>query len=161
VESHRLFYCQHQLSKEKDVYELTMRGDRLEMTPVLGLSISNRKLKCGASCSVHSSKSCCNSSILRNDTACEVAAGYTFRRIVESIRANLNSASPEESLVDSPGMIVRNPVSVTYSSSASAGYSQCTSPSAKRVGKPRCAEEKLWLRSDCDAHTKDKDNLPV
>jgi hypothetical protein len=50
--------------------------------------------------------------------------GYNSAKALERMRHRRNSASALESLVDSPGRVGRNPFSVTYSSSASTGYSQ-------------------------------------
>jgi hypothetical protein len=49
--------------------EPTIRGERLDITPVLGLSISNFRLRCGARCSDHESRLSCSAVILLKGTA--------------------------------------------------------------------------------------------
>lgn len=61
------------------------------------------------------------------------------------MRAARNRASALDSLVDSPGSVGWKPRSVTYSSSASAGYSQLTSSSLICFGRPSETAVKLWL----------------
>jgi hypothetical protein len=70
------------------------------------------------------------------------------------------SARALEILVDSPGRVGKKPFSVTYSSSASTGYSQCTSSSFMSLGNPSCAAEKLQRSATCKS-TDRVQNLPI
>jgi hypothetical protein len=118
-------------------------GDLLLVTLVLGLSCANMSLRWGARLVIHSSRSSESEVMVRKDMSCATDAGYNSASTLERIRDRRNRARALESLVDSPGSVGKNPFSVTYSSSASTGYSQCTSSSLKSFGRPRCAAEKL------------------
>ena len=121
----------------------TNSGERLDITPVDGLSFSNRSRRWGASSEDQISSSSCSSAILRKESSWDVFAGYSCFKIRERTLDSLNSAKAEDNFVDSPGNVGRKPFSDTYSSSASTGSSQCVSISVRRVGSPRWAAEKL------------------
>jgi hypothetical protein len=93
------------------------------------------------------SSSSAKESIVRNEMSCVVEAGYNSVRTFDKIRDMRKSARALESLVNSPGRVGKKPFSVTYSSSASTGYSQCTSSSLISLGRPRCAAEMLLVVS--------------
>jgi hypothetical protein len=121
----------------------TRIGALLLVTFVLGLSCAKVSLRCGARFFDHSSSSSASAATLRNDMSCELDAGYSSARTFDRMRVMRKRASALESFVNSPGKVGRNPFSVTYSSSASAGYSQYTSSSRMSLGRPRWAADKL------------------
>lgn len=112
-------------------------GDLLLVTFVLGLSCWKVSLRCGARLVVHSSRSSDSEEIVRKEISCVADEGYNSASTLDRMRDSRKRASALDSLVDSPGRVGRNPFSVTYSSSASTGYSQCTSSSRRSLGRPR------------------------
>jgi len=129
---------------------ITRMGDLLLVTLVLGLSCWNVSLRCGARLCNQSSRSSASEAMARKEISWVAEAGYRSERTLEKIRVTRNKARALDILVDSPGKLGRKPFSVTYSSSASTGYSQCTSSSLMSLGRPRCAAEKLTRVShDC------------
>lgn len=118
-------------------------GDLLPVTFVLGLSCAKVSLRCGARLVIHSSRSSESEDIVRKEISCAADAGYSSASTLERMRDSRKRAKALDSFVDSPGRVGRKPFSVTYSSSASTGYSQCTSSSLRSLGRPRCAAEKL------------------
>ena len=122
----------------------TKTGARLLVTLVLGLSCAKVNLRWGARFFDHSSRSSAIDAMVRKETSYVADAGYSSVRARDRIRVMRKRASALESLVYSPGRVGRKPFSVMYSSSASTGYSQCTSSSRMSLGRPRWAAEKLW-----------------
>lgn len=102
----------------------TRMGALLLVTLVLGLSCANVNLRWGARLFCHSSSSSAREATVRNERSCVDDVGYSSAKVLERMRQRRNRASALESLVDSPGRVGRKPFSVTYSSSASTGYSQ-------------------------------------
>jgi hypothetical protein len=99
-------------------------GALLLVTFVLGLSCAKVNLRCGAKLFDQASSSSASDDTVRNEMSCVTEAGYSSARALERMRESRKRANALESLVDSPGRVGRNPFSVTYSSSASTGYSQ-------------------------------------
>jgi hypothetical protein len=121
----------------------TNTGALLLVTFVLGLSCANVSLRCGARFCDHSSRSSASDAMVRKEMSCEADAGYSSARTFDRMRVMRKRANALESLVNSPGKVGKKPFSVTYSSSASTGYSQCTSSSLMSLGRPRWAAEML------------------
>jgi hypothetical protein len=115
----------------------TKIGALLLVTLVLGLSCAKVSLRCGARFVDHSSNSSASNAMVRNEMSYDADAGYSSVRTFDRMRVMRKRASALESLVYSPGKVGKNPFSVTYSSSASTGYSQCTSSSRMSFGRPR------------------------
>jgi hypothetical protein len=126
-----------------EVEHHTSTGALLLVTFVLGLSCANVSLRCGARFCDHSSSSSASNVMVRKEMSCEADAGYSSMRTFDRIRVMRKRASALESLVNSPGKVGKKPFSVMYSSSASTGYSHCTSSSLMSLGKPRWAAEML------------------
>lgn len=124
--------------------EPTKMGDLLLVTFVLGLSCWNVSFRWGARLRDHSSSSSARDAIVRKEISCDADAGYNSVRTLDRIRDMRKSARALDSLVNSPGRVGKKPFSVTYSSSASTGYSQCTSSSLKSLGRPRWAADRLY-----------------
>jgi hypothetical protein len=80
---------------------------------------------------------------VRREISCDEDAGYSSVRTFARIRERRKRARALDNFVNSPGRVGRKPFSVTYSSSASTGYSQCTSSSLRNLGRPRWAADKL------------------
>lgn len=93
-----------------------------------------------------SSKSSASDATVRNEMSCDAEAGYNSVSTFDRMRVMRKRANALESLVYSPGKVGKNPFSVTYSSSASTGYSQCTSSSRMSLGRPRWAADRLQQR---------------
>jgi hypothetical protein len=121
----------------------TKIGALLLVTLVLGLSCANVSLRCGARFLDQSSSSSASEAMVRNEMSCDADAGYSSVSTFDRMRVMRKRASALESLVYSPGNVGKNPFSVTYSSSASTGYSQCTSSSLMSLGRPRWAADRL------------------
>lgn len=102
----------------------TKIGDLLLVTFALGLSWMNVSLRWGARLTCQSSSSSARAAMVRKEMSWEAEAGYSSVSTLDRIRAMRNSARALESLVNSPGRVGKKPFSVTYSSSASTGYSQ-------------------------------------
>jgi len=72
-----------------------------------------------------------------------VPARYKFSRALFRTLDAENRARALESRVDSPGSVGKKPDSVTFSSSASSGYSTLISSSRRRTGRPVAAAANL------------------
>jgi hypothetical protein len=94
-------------------------------------------LRWGARFFDQSSSSSASDATVRKEISWADDAGYNSVRTFARMRVMRKRASALDSLVYSPGRVGRKPFSVTYSSSASAGYSQCTSSSLMSFGRPR------------------------
>jgi hypothetical protein len=129
--------------KSSFVQARTRIGDLLLVTLVLGLSCAKVSLRCGARFLDQSSSSSASDATVRNEMSWDADVGYNSVRTFDRMRLMRNRANALESLVYSPGKVGKKPFSVTYSSSASTGYSQCTSSSLMSLGRPRCAADKL------------------
>lgn len=122
---------------------LTKSGDRLLVTLVLGLSWENSRRRWEGRCLTHSSSWPATERSFETAISYPPSEGYTCSKALFKILDAANSAIELEMRVDSPGRVGKNPVSVTFSSSISSGYSVRIPSSRSRTGRPVKAAVKL------------------